>query len=97
MNGHIIAVHNGLSQIGQYNVVILSKGTRDGLEPGHVLAIYQDGDTARNPDSWLGFHVDLPDERAGILMVFRTYEKVSYGLVMEAYRSLHVNDKVTNP
>jgi len=97
VNGHIIAVHNGLSQIGQYNVVILSKGARDGLEPGHVLAIYQDGGTARDPDSWLGFHVELPDERAGVLMVFRTYEKVSYALVMEAYRALHVNDKVTNP
>lgn len=97
VEGEIIAVHNGLSQIGQYNVVVLSKGTRDGLEPGHVLAIYQDGGTARDPDSWFGFHVDLPDERAGILMVFRSYEKVSYALVMEAYRSLHVNDKVANP
>ncbi|MDR9437072.1 MAG: LysM peptidoglycan-binding domain-containing protein [Thiohalophilus sp.] len=97
VEGEIIAVHNGLSQIGQYNVVVLNKGTREGLEPGHVLAIYQDGGTARDPDSWLGFHVDLPDERAGILMVFRSYEKVSYALVMEAYRSLHVNDKVANP
>lgn len=97
IEGEIIAVHNGLSQIGQYNVVVLNKGARDGLEPGHVLAIYQDGGTARDPDSWFGFHVDLPDERAGILMVFRTYEKVSYALVMEAYRSLHVNDKVANP
>ncbi|MDZ7803288.1 LysM peptidoglycan-binding domain-containing protein [Thiohalophilus sp.] len=97
VEGEIIAVHNGLSQIGQYNVVVLSKGARDGLEPGHVLAIYQDGGTARDPDSWLGFHVDLPDERAGVLMVFRSYEKVSYALVMEAYRSLHVNDKVANP
>lgn len=97
INGEIIAVHNGLSQIGQYNVVVLNKGVREGLEPGHVLAIYQDGGTARDPESWLGFHVDLPDERAGILMVFRSYEKVSYALVMEAYRSLHVNDKVANP
>ncbi|MFO8025620.1 LysM peptidoglycan-binding domain-containing protein [Thiohalophilus sp.] len=97
VEGEIIAVHNGLSQIGQYNVVVLNKGTREGLEPGHVMAIYQDGGTARDPDSWFGFHVDLPDERAGILMVFRTYEKVSYALVMEAYRALHVNDKIANP
>lgn len=97
IEGHIIAVYNGLSQIGQFNVVVLSKGARDGLEPGHVLAIYQDGGTARDPGSTLGSHVELPDERAGILMVFRTYEKVSYALVMEAYRSLHINDKVANP
>ncbi|MGD8407171.1 MAG: LysM peptidoglycan-binding domain-containing protein [Thiohalophilus sp.] len=97
IDGRIIAVHNGLSQIGQYNVVILNKGTRDGLETGHVLAIFQDGGTARDPQSIFGSSVDLPDERAGILMVFRTYEKVSYALVMEAYRSLHVNDRVANP
>jgi hypothetical protein len=58
-------------------VVILNKGTRDGLETGHVLAIFQDGGTARDPQSIFGSSVDLPDERAGILMVFRTYEKVS--------------------
>lgn len=95
VNGHIIAVHNGLSQIGQHNVVILSRGARDGLESGHVLAIYQDGGTARDPVNRRS--VELPDERAGILMVFRTYEKVSYALVMEANRALHVKDRVTNP
>lgn len=97
IEGQIIAVYNGLSQIGQYNVVVLNKGARDGLEPGHVLAIFQEGGTARDPGSWAGSHVDLPDERAGIVMVFRTYEKASYALVMEAYRSLHVNDMVANP
>lgn len=97
IEGQIIAVHKGLSQIGQYNVVILNKGARDGLEPGHVLAVYQEGGSARDPDSWLGFHVDLPDERAGIVMIFKTYDKVSYALVMEAYRSLHVRDRIGNP
>ncbi|TDY03695.1 LysM peptidoglycan-binding domain-containing protein [Thiohalophilus thiocyanatoxydans] len=95
VNGHIIAVHNGLSQIGQHNVVILSRGARDGLESGHVLAIYQDGGTARDPVN--RGSVELPDERAGLLMVFRTYEKVSYALVMEANRALHVKDRVTSP
>lgn len=95
VNGHIIAVHNGLSQIGQHNVVILSRGARDGLESGHVLAIYQDGGTARDPVNRES--VELPDERAGLLMVFRTYEKVSYALVMEASRALHVKDRVTTP
>ena len=97
ITGRIIAVYNGLTQIGQFNVVVLNKGDRDGLEPGHVLAIYQAGGSARDPQSALGSRVELPDERAGILMVFRTYEKVSYALVMEAYRSLHVKDRVTNP
>ncbi len=97
INGQIISVFNGLSQIGQYNVVVINKGQRDGLESGHVLAIYQKGATVPDPHSLLGFDVELPDERAGTMMVFRTYEKVSYALVMEAYRSLHIYDRVTNP
>lgn len=97
INGRIISVFNGLSQIGQYNVVVLNRGDDAGLKPGHVLAIYQKGAKVRDPRSVFGSEVDLPDERAGILMVFRTYEEVSYALVMEAYRSLHVNDRVTNP
>ena len=95
INGKIISVFNGLTQIGQYNVVVLNRGQRDGLVPGNVLAIYQSGNKVPDPQGikW----VTLPDERAGILMVFRTYEKVSYALVMKATRVMHVNDRVTNP
>ena len=95
INGKIISVFNGLTQIGQYNVVVLNRGKRDGLEPGNVLAIYLAGNKVPDPRAtrW----VTLPDERAGIPMVFRTYEKVSYALVMKATRVMHVNDRVTNP
>jgi nucleoid-associated protein YgaU len=98
INGKIISVFDGLSQIGQYNVVVLNRGKRDGLVPGHVLAIYQAGKKVPDPQgaastSW----VTLPDERAGVLMVFRTYEKVSYALVMRATRSIHLYDRVANP
>ena len=41
--------------------------------------------------------VQLPDERGGELMVFRVFEKVSFGLIMESTRALHVNDRVRNP
>ena len=95
INGQIISVFDGLSQIGQYNVVVLNRGKREGLVPGNVLAIYQSGNKVPDPQAtrW----VTLPDERAGILMVFRTYEKVSYALVMKATRVIHINDRVTNP
>ena len=81
-----------------YTVVVLHRGNRDGLIPGHVLAIDQSGKEVPDPQarastSW----VTLPDERAGVLMVFRTYEKVSYALVMRATRAIHVYDRVTNP
>ncbi len=96
--GEIISVFQGVAQIGQYNIVVLNLGERDGMEPGYVLAIYQRGEEVRDPDkTWSWDKVELPDERAGVLMVFRVYEKMSYALVMEAQRPLHIHDRVTNP
>ena len=98
INGQIISVFDGVSQIGQYNVVVLNRGKRDGLVVGNVLAIYQAGKQVVDPQGKSSTsRVTLPDERAGVLMVFRTYEKVSYALVMRATRAIHVNDRVTNP
>ena len=96
--GSIISVLNGVSQIGQYNLVVIDRGARDGLEPGTVLRIDRLGETVRDvvtPDS--RDTVKLPDEQAGLLMVFRTFERVSFGIVMHATRVMHVNDKVRNP
>lgn len=95
VSGHIIAVLNGVSQIGQYAVVVLDRGMRNGLEAGSVLAIYQTGETVR--DQVKGGEVKLPDERAGTLMVFRSFPKVSFALVMSTTRALHVGDRITNP
>ena len=98
ITGKIISVFDGVSQIGQYNVVVLNRGKRDGLVPGHVLAIYQAGKKVPDPQGAASTDwVTLPDERAGVLMVFRTYEKVSYALVMRATRAIHLYDRVTNP
>ena len=98
VNGQIIDVFNGVAQIGQFNVVVLDLGSREGMEPGHVLAIYQKGERVRDPDALFPWtKITLPDERGGILMIFKVYEKLSYALVMEAQRALHINDQVTNP
>ena len=75
INGQIISVFNGVTQVGQYDVVVLNRGEREGLEIGHVLAIYQRGALAR--DRIANETVRLPSERAGLLMVFRTFEKLS--------------------
>lgn len=97
VEGRIISVLNGVSQIGQYNVVVLNKGNRDGLEPGHVLQILQGGDEVRDIVKGRGETVTLPLEEAGILMVFRTFDKVSFALVMHASKPLHVLDWVRPP
>ncbi len=98
VEGSIIAVMNGVSQIGQYNVVVLDRGANDGLKPGTVLRVDQRGEVIRDvvtPDS--RDTVTLPDEEAGLLMVFRTFERVSFGLIMHASRVMHVDDRVRNP
>ncbi|VAX00005.1 Uncharacterized protein with LysM domain, COG1652 [hydrothermal vent metagenome] len=95
MEGKIIAVYDGLSQIGQYNVVILNRGESHGMEVGHVLAIYQAGTYVR--DNRTGDDVLLPEERAGLMMVFRVFDKLSYALVMETERALKVKDAFRNP
>ena len=95
ITGYIIAVEGGVSQIGSMDVVVLNKGARDGLEVGHVMAIYRVGERVR--DVVTGDIVKVPDARAGLLMVFRTFDKVSYGLVLKATKPLAVMDRVTNP
>ncbi|MCX7098918.1 MAG: LysM domain-containing protein [Methylococcales bacterium] len=98
VNGSIISVLGGVSQIGQFNVVVIDKGTRDGLLVGHELSVYQKGRTVTDPFSpHKNEVVTLPDEEAGILMIFRPFERVSYALIMKASKAIHVLDKVRTP
>lgn len=98
IEGHIISVVDGVTQIGQFNVVALDLGTREGMEVGHVLRVDQRGKVVRDLVSGKrGDKVKLPDEEAGIVMIFSTFEKVSLALVMKASRAIHVNDFVRTP
>ncbi len=95
VNGRIIAVLDGVAQIGQFQVVVLNLGRQEDIEAGHVLAVNQRGPEAKDIIS--GDTVKLPDERAGEVMVFRVFERVSYALVMNATKAMHIADQVTNP
>lgn len=95
INGTILDVPRGVTQIGQFDVVTINKGFYDGLEEGNVLAVYKTGETVRDQVS--GESIKIPDERSGMLMVFRVYDNLSYGLVLYANRQLAVLDKVKNP
>lgn len=95
----IISVIDGVALIGQYQMVIVNKGSDDGLEAGSVLAVWQKGKTVRDPVA-SGFgdrKVDLPDNFAGNVMVVKAYDDVSYALVMEAVSEMRVGDRATNP
>lgn len=101
IDGRIISVVDGVSQIGQYMVIVLNRGARDGLAPGHVLTVFQAGDVVT--DRFAGGtlfsdeQVKLPNEEAGTVMVFKVYDRIAYALVMEATSAIHVLDAVRNP
>ncbi len=95
VKGVIMAVEGGISQVGHLDVVAINRGEREGLTEGSVLAIFKRGETIT--DKVAKEKITLPHERSGLLMIFRTFEKMSYGLVLNAERPLAVNDIVENP
>lgn len=93
--GYILSVENGVSQVGPMSVVVISKGEREGLEAGNILSIYRKGEVVR--DQVTNELVELPSERAGLMMVFRTFDKASYAVILSADEPLSVGDEVRNP
>lgn len=95
VDGFIISVPGGVTQIGQYSMIVINKGTRDGITEGAILDIMKRGEVVR--DRTVKEQVRLPSEKGGQLMVFRAYEKLSYALVVKATRALNVGDQVRSP
>ena len=95
IDGRIIAVDGGVTQISQYQVVVVNRGTDHNLAVGDVLSIFQSGEVIK--DRFGGGKVTLPDEEEGTLMIFKTYGRISYGLIMEATDAIHIFDAVRNP
>lgn len=95
VDGQIIHVFSGVRNVSQWNVVVLNRGDRDGIEVGDVLAVFSKGETVKDRNT--NERLKLPDQRRGILMVFRTFDKVSYGLILRSSAPLKVLDRVGNP
>ena len=102
--GSIISIVDGISVVGQYQVVVINRGTSHGLEPGHVLTVEEAGLTVRDKHSGMGRYasgmgskVRLPNEKAGTFMVFKTFDRISYGLIMESFAPMRVGDRVASP
>ncbi len=93
VNGRIISVYGGITEIGKGAIVTLNKGQMDGLEMGHVLAIFRKS----QDKSLTGELVQLPDERTGLAFVFRVFDKISYALVVQSTHSIKILDAVKTP
>lgn len=98
VDARIVSIYgSGVVNAAQNQVVIINKGSLDGLENGHVLAILQSGARMVDKTDQALTNIKLPDERNGLLMVFRTFDKLSYGLVLDIVSGVKVGDRLVNP
>jgi hypothetical protein len=98
ISGRIVSVYGEALNAGQNQIVALNKGARDGVERGHVLALWRAGQQARDlttdgPPQALR----LPDERHGLLFVFRVFDRTSYALILEVQDPVTRGDRFTEP
>lgn len=93
--GEILDVLNGEFLIGRHHTVVLDLGEADAVEPGQVLEIYAPGRVVIDPLT--GAEVPLPENRSGLVMVYRVFDRLSYALVTEASRTIRLHDRVRNP
>lgn len=99
VNGRIVSIYgsNVVANASQNQVVVINRGKRDGMESGHVLAILKDGQQLIDKTDATRTLIKLPNERNGLLMVFRTYEKLSYGLILDVTDSVRIGDRLASP
>ncbi len=95
IEGVVVALDQGLTHAGSMDVVVVNLGERDDVESGDVLAIYKAGAVIK--DRIGGGKVQLPEEKVGLVMIFRTFDKLSYALILEAEESISVRDKLYSP
>ncbi len=98
IEGQIVSVYgSAVVYAAENQVVVINRGTRDGLERGHVMAIRKDGQQLADRTDEAKPQIKLPNERNGLLMVFRTFEQLSYALILQVTDGVKVGDRFTNP
>ena len=98
VDARVVLVHgSSVRYAGQNQIVVLNKGLRDGVEPGHVLTLLSAGGQMVDKTDPSRARIRLPDERNGVAMVFRRFDRVSYALVMEISNPVQVGDRLIGP
>ena len=98
VKGQIISLFDALFGIAKFQIAVVNRGERDGIEVGHLLETLSSGETVRDNYSLRNRgKIELPDKRSGLMMIFRTFDKVSYGLVLESTLVINNHDVVTSP
>jgi hypothetical protein len=103
LKGRVMSIYGGLGKVaeaGPQSIITINRGRADGIEIGHVLALYNLGGTVTDVTKDRGLddsRIQLPDERAGLAFVFRVFERVSYALIMNITRPVSPLDVVQTP
>ncbi|MBW8845893.1 MAG: LysM peptidoglycan-binding domain-containing protein [Burkholderiales bacterium] len=97
MAGRIAALYGDALNAGQNQIVALNRGKRDGVERGHVFALWRDGNAVMDKTQEKAEAIKLPDERHGVLFVFDVYERVSYALIISVKEPVKAGDRFTQP
>jgi LysM repeat protein len=97
VRGQVVSVYGEAVNAGQNQVVAINKGTRDGMERGHVLALWRAGSQAVDRTGVKAQPIQLPDERTGLLFVFRVFDRVSYALIVNTLDPVKIGDRFTQP
>ncbi len=97
MSGQIVSIYGEALTAGQNQIVALNRGARDGMERGHVLALWRDGASAVDTTDPTRPLMKLPDERHGMLFVFRVFERMSYALILSVKDPVKPGDRFTQP
>jgi LysM repeat protein len=97
VEGRIVSVYGDGLQAGQNQVVTINRGQRDGMERGHVLALWRAGVKATDKVSGDKAALQLPDEKHGTLFVFRVFDRVSYALILTVQEPVRSGDRFTQP
>jgi hypothetical protein len=95
--GQIVSVYGEALNAGQNQIVALSKGSQDGLERGHILALWRDGLRKIDSTDPTKPLLKLPDERHGVLFVFRVFDRMSYALILRVQEPVKAGDRFTQP
>lgn len=97
IKAQVMSIYGALAEAATHSIVTLSRGAKDGLEVGHVLALSRAGSQVDERYKGEKLHYQLPEERYGLLFVFRTFDRVAYALVMNVTRPVKIGDSVVNP
>ena len=99
VNARVVSIYGStpVAVAGQNQVIAINMGTAQGMEPGHVLTLLTQGDRVRDTTAEGKPTIKLPSEHNGLAMVFLTFERVSYALLLEVRTGVRVGDRLVNP